>query len=673
MNPSLRHEGISSESALALHVSVSETAVCLKILDMTSAFAAYIGLPADTETKGLRLPDIFTNDALFVEEVIDYIIKIRDDPAAVHCDARDGDDHIIFTLQYLQIIKGWAIATLRYNPVLDILIIYFSPAEDRSIATNARHLMDLKQDLWLSRFIDQGGYWEMDCVKNTIFVSRSLARTLYLGEDAVIVSVDRFLDTIHSQDRPAVIRALNNVENEYAAVKSRAVLPDGQLIFFSSYGIPEYDENGAVVKIIGRTLNITERERAFNKLQISEKRFRGIVENASDVFVIISPDRHIVYVSPNIRLIAGYDPADVTGRRYVSFVPDAREQRRLRREFIRSLREHRHTQTQCRIRCADGAEKWCILGIAPVSSEPGEATEAIVTIHDISEQMRSDDKLRYMGSHDALTGVWNRFMFEEEMMRIGQDHAVGIGLVIADVNGLKLINDAFGHQKGDEILIKAAGLIAGVFVGDVSLKETLKIRNVETATHMQRMENMVIAMGKKLGLPIGEFDRLVLLASMHDIGKVAIPDHVINKPGDLTGEEWEIMKTHSDMGCRIAMTSQELSGIANEIACHHERWDGGGYPNGYKGFEIPLLSRIISVVDAYDVMTHTRIYKDSMSHEAAIIELKSCAGTQFDPDIVALFTDVFGALSQEKMLAFIYSDPDENKESFRHYAVIGNP
>jgi HD-GYP domain-containing protein (c-di-GMP phosphodiesterase class II) len=151
------------------------------------------------------------------------------------------------------------------------------------------------------------------------------------------------------------------------------------------------------------------------------------------------------------------------------------------------------------------------------------------------------------------------------------------------------------------------------------------------------MGKLSVVIGTAMGLPDTELDDLKLLAMVHDVGKVAINSSILNKPDKLSKEEWEEMKLHSEIGYRIALASPELSQIADYILCHHEKWDGSGYPMGKKGIQIPKLSRIISVIDAYDVMTHVRSYKTAMSSRAALEELSRCSGTQFDPDIVDIF------------------------------------
>lgn len=173
-----------------------------------------------------------------------------------------------------------------------------------------------------------------------------------------------------------------------------------------------------------------------------------------------------------------------------------------------------------------------------------------------------------------------------------------------------------------------------------SLTQTLTESDYETEEHVERTREMAIRLGKALNLTDGDLGKLALLAVLHDIGKIAIPHSILLKPGKLTDAEWEIMKSHTEKGYRIANASKELKPIGEYILHHHERWDGGGYPGGLAGEEIPLLSRIITVVDSHDVMVHDRPYHKAMSAEAAKQELLRCAGTQFDPKLVEVFLTV---------------------------------
>ena len=173
-----------------------------------------------------------------------------------------------------------------------------------------------------------------------------------------------------------------------------------------------------------------------------------------------------------------------------------------------------------------------------------------------------------------------------------------------------------------------------------SLLRTLHEKHSETEEHTMRIKNLSMKLGGKLGLTKEKLDELGLLSLLHDIGKIGIPENILMKPSKLTDEEWTIMKTHTEIGYRIASSTPELAHIANEILAHHERYDGTGYPNKLKGEKIPLLSRIINIVDSYDVMTHKRIYKEAFDKEYVIEELKRCAGTQFDPYLVKEFIDL---------------------------------
>lgn len=171
----------------------------------------------------------------------------------------------------------------------------------------------------------------------------------------------------------------------------------------------------------------------------------------------------------------------------------------------------------------------------------------------------------------------------------------------------------------------------------MSLERTLYEKNSETEEHTQRVKKLSMILGRKVNLSKDELEELELLSLLHDIGKMGIPDNILMKPGKLTNEEWAIMKRHTEIGYRIAKATPGLAHVANEILCHHEKFDGTGYPQGLKGEAIPILSRIINIVDSFDVMTHKRVYKDASNIGHAVEELKRCSGTQFDPDIVNEF------------------------------------
>jgi len=173
-----------------------------------------------------------------------------------------------------------------------------------------------------------------------------------------------------------------------------------------------------------------------------------------------------------------------------------------------------------------------------------------------------------------------------------------------------------------------------------TLLKTLGEKSYETREHVQRMEQIAIRIGEKVGLSDTELSRLKLLTTLHDIGKINIPEDILVKKGPLDEKEWKLIKKHPETGYRIARATEEFAHVAEDILCHHERWDGTGYPQGLKETEIPLLARIVSIADAYEVMSNGRPYKEPLSREEIIAEIKRCAGSQFDPDLVELFLSI---------------------------------
>ena len=173
-----------------------------------------------------------------------------------------------------------------------------------------------------------------------------------------------------------------------------------------------------------------------------------------------------------------------------------------------------------------------------------------------------------------------------------------------------------------------------------ALMKTLEVKDYITEGHAERMEELAIKIGEKLGLAQNFMDRLKLLAKFHDIGKVGIPDSILKKPGRLTSEETKVMRTHCNIGERIASVSVELEKISKLILMHHEKWDGSGYPLGLKKEEIPIECRILSIVDAFDAMTNDRPYRKALSYKTALEEIIRCSGTQFDPFLVEIFLEL---------------------------------
>lgn len=177
---------------------------------------------------------------------------------------------------------------------------------------------------------------------------------------------------------------------------------------------------------------------------------------------------------------------------------------------------------------------------------------------------------------------------------------------------------------------------------------TLHEKNKREELHSRRVSDLCEKMAQVLEMSEWQVSELKLLGLLHDIGKIAISETILNKQGKLSGEEWIEMKRHAEIGYRILIAVDDMNYLAGYVLAHHERFDGTGYPKGLKGLEIPLQSRIISIADAYDAMTAERTYRKAISVEDAAKELLKHAGSQFDPDLVVVFV--------EKVLGFRKSD-----------------
>ena len=169
------------------------------------------------------------------------------------------------------------------------------------------------------------------------------------------------------------------------------------------------------------------------------------------------------------------------------------------------------------------------------------------------------------------------------------------------------------------------------------LEDVLEKISSENGKQMENLTSLSNAFAQELGLSEHEKKQLDLLIRFHDLGKITIPQDIINKTIELTPEEWESIKKHSEIGYRIANSSPELAPIAEAILAHHEHWNGRGYPQNLEGEKIPLLARILAIVEAYDVMLRGSSYKAPMTEIQACREIQNQAGKQFDPRLVEVF------------------------------------
>ena len=167
-----------------------------------------------------------------------------------------------------------------------------------------------------------------------------------------------------------------------------------------------------------------------------------------------------------------------------------------------------------------------------------------------------------------------------------------------------------------------------------ALAAVLESHDSATGEHVKRTQTLAGQVARWLGLSAEEARVMRYAAVLHDIGKIGVPDDILNKPGKLTGEEWEVMHRHPRVGAGVVGKISGFELVAEVVVAHHERHDGLGYPRGLAGEEIPVGARVISAVDAYDAMTSDRPYREALTHEQAVAELEVNSGGQFDPEIV---------------------------------------
>lgn len=381
------------------------------------------------------------------------------------------------------------------------------------------------------------------------------------------------------------------------------------------------------------------------------------------------------------------------------------------------------------VRYSDGTEVVFETLMTPYYDVAGTIIGVIGVSRDVTERKNREEKIKYISYHDNVTGIYNRTYFDEACVEYDRPENLPLSVIVGDVNGMKLINDTFGHMKGDKLLRKIADIIrqctrAGDVVArtggdefavlmpradeqvvkevadriralcrekrsrenyeiymDLALgyatksepaesldkvimsaedfmyrrkllerrsqhndylayiKTTMFEKSNETKEHAERLVSLSQRLGEELGLSENELDELKLVAMLHDIGKISIDKQILTKADELSEAEWREIKKHPEVGYRIAKSTSGLSHIAEYILCHHEHWDGSGYPLGLTGTDIPLISRIITVIDTYDAMTQDRAYRKALPGEVAIQELLKLRGLQFDPDIVDAFVE----------------------------------
>ncbi len=487
--------------------------------------------------------------------------------------------------------------------------------------------------------------------------------------------------------------------------------------------------SGVLLNILFR-MDLEKQIRKQNeRLRRERQRVLNLVESSNAIIFEIDTDRRYVSIYGSLLKDMGLSVKDYIGKTATEgFGEDGNARYHAHGRALsgeRFIYEWLHT--------VDGKTRVLETTLSPIYAEDMRITGAVGIVSDVTDQKEHQKKIEHMSNHDFLTDLFNRRYFTRTIEKIAH---MNFGLLIIDVNGLKLINDIYGHNKGDELLLEVAGILKSVCQKDevvtriggdefaIILSETdeneiermianikshvkrIKIESIDLSlaigyaikddeklsletmfkiaedsmyknktvegksmrnraiqgiyqtliekhpienAHAKRVSTYSEKIGQALGLRKEAIKELKLAALLHDIGKISIPDAILNKPSGLTAEEFEIIKTHTEIGYRILRAADEYSNLAEYAYAHHERFDGGGYPRGIKGEDIPLFSRIISVADAYEAMTTDRPYRKQLASNEAIKELRKHAGTQFDPEIVDIMIDIIESTAKDHM------------------------
>ena len=471
--------------------------------------------------------------------------------------------------------------------------------------------------------------------------------------------------------------------------------------------------------------DISKRKQAEKRLKIREEQYRKIFNKSPAGMMLIDENGKILKVNEAECEFSGYKKSEIEGNYIYETVVPAEFKEKAKKNIKKILSGK--TLEYIAESVSKTGEKIFLLLRETKIKLPDDRPCVLSMQIDYTDYNKQQEKIRYITYHDELTDLYNRSYVEEELKRLDTNRQLPISIIMIDVNGLKIINDTYGHERGDDMLVKVADILLSVvrkedivarWAGDEfvillpqtneedaknirqrikykcdetekdkipvslgvgvavkinkdqdiyniinkadenmyqdkltesrsaknklvkNLLSTLGAKSDENEEHSKRMTKLARKLGTKIGLSDKQLANLSLLATLHDIGKVSISEEILSKSGELSEKEWEKIKEHPEMGYRIVSATEEFSPVAKEVLSHHENWDGSGYPNGLEGKDIPLLSRIITIVDAYDVMTNGKTYKESISKEEALKELDHYAGSQFDPELVKSFIDV---------------------------------
>jgi PAS domain S-box-containing protein len=332
-----------------------------------------------------------------------------------------------------------------------------------------------------------------------------------------------------------------------------------------------------------------EKSKADLALRDSEVRFRSLVQNLGDIITVHNLDSLIVYESPSASRILGYPPGDLIGKTLLDLIHQ--DDRKKIQNWLRLFLKREITDAAIEFRFLHASGKWVHLeSTASHLNDPHGEDGIVITTRDITERKQAEEDLQR--AHQELADAYN-------------------------------------------------ATIAG-------WSRALELRDHDTEGHTQRVTEMTVILARELKCSAEEIIHISRGSLLHDIGKMGVPDQILLKPGPLTEDEWLVMRRHPIYAYNMLHHIPYLSSALNISYCHHERWDGTGYPNGLKGEEIPLPARIFAVIDVWDALSSDRPYRDALPYDEVFKYVKDNAGTQFDPEIAKVFLALMekGAFNQ---------------------------
>lgn len=480
-----------------------------------------------------------------------------------------------------------------------------------------------------------------------------------------------------------------------------------------------------ITVIVGKVLSYhINRNENLKNIQRTERKFRKIFQEAPIGVGYATMKGEFIEVNRDYAKILGYSEEELVQKSiidntyFADLEKDAENMKKIVNGDIECFSMDKRYVKK------DQSIIWVNLSVSKVQFSNDEPEYLMGIILDITERKNSEALLEHLAFHDQITDLFNRRYYEEFIEKHVTNFDSQVSIALISINGLRLINDAYGFKTGDLVLRKVAdiltsycvessliarlnndefiviygnlaeesmnekvsslyGLILNETVEDINISVSIGCASQETTNnnyfelyklaenrmltdklvvkdstinrtidiimnslyeknerellHSKRVSLICGKLAKVMGMNKMDIEKIKIAGLMHDIGKIGVPDEILNKEEKLTEDEWERIKKHAEAGFRILDSGREFSQIADCVLSHHERWDGKGYPRGLQKEEIPLFSRIIAIADSYDAMTSKRAYRDALELELVVDELNQNAGKQFDPVIIQEF------------------------------------